>query len=308
MKSCIKFKMTIMHKLIIGLLGLTLLVACKKDEPVEPDPPKLKFSVEFDETLPRLGNFGEAVTVAPGNAAQSPNMNGVSLHYIELAPSGLTPLTEGAIVYEGEETLLGGAKAVDFDKAGTFAHGETVLTVDLSTLPPGTYKWIRASLTYQNYEIDYRYNNPPYADNLDLKGTLASFVGYNTYISSHKVKDSTIVVNDDMLQGYWAFETGGTIGGFTFGDVFEGEGAGVTVVNPISDTSPIPPGSCVITGELEAPLVITGNETEDVEIVLALSTNQSFEWEEVVEDGKFEPGVGETVVDMGLRGLHPRKK
>lgn len=295
-----------MNKLFAILCVGLVFVSCKKEDD-EPEK-QLKFSVEFDETLPRLGNFGEPVGVADGNAAQSPEMKSVSLHYIELAPNANTPLTTGAIVYQGAETFDGGDKAVDFDQAPKAGHGETIVSVDLSTLPPGTYKWIRASLTYQRYEIDYHYHEPPYAENLDLKGTLASFVGYNTYISSHQVKDSTIAVNDDMLQGYWAFETGGTIGGFSFGDVFEGEGAGVTVVNPISDTSPIPPGSCVVTGELETPLVITGNETEDVEIVLAFSINNSFEWEEIEEDGKFEPGIGETVVDMGLRGLHPRKK
>lgn len=298
-----------MYKLIIGIVGLSLMSACKKEDPVEPEEsPKLKFSLEFDETLPRLGNFGEPVAVSSGNAAQSPDMKEMSVHYIELAPTALTPLTEGAIVYMGDETTLGGEKAVNFDKAPIAGHGETIVTVDLSTLPAGTYKWIRASLTYQNYEIAYRYNNPPYAENVDLTGTIASFVGYNTYIGSHKVKDSTLTVYDDKLQGYWAFETGGTISGYTFGSVTQGDGAGVTVVNPISDTSPIPPGSCVVTGEFETPLVITGNETEDVEIVLAFSINNSFEWEEVIEDGKFEPGAGETVVDMGLRGLHPRKK
>jgi hypothetical protein len=52
-------------------------------------------------------------------------------------------------------------------------------------------------------------------------------------------------------------------------------------------------------------LVITGNETNDVVVTLNLSTNNSFEWQEVTSDGKFEPSIGENVVDMGIRGLIP---
>jgi hypothetical protein len=90
--------------------------------------------------------------------------------------------------------------------------------------------------------------------------------------------------------------------------VFEAESPGVTVVNPISDTSPIPPGSSVVTDELKTRLVITENEIEDIETVIAFSIKQSFEWAEIVADGKLEPGIGEAFTDIGLRGLHPRKK
>ena len=67
--------------------------------------------------MPRLGNFGEEVEVGSGNAAQHPDMDEVSVHYIEFAPNGLTPLGSGQIVYKGEETEAGGSSAVDFDKA-----------------------------------------------------------------------------------------------------------------------------------------------------------------------------------------------
>lgn len=295
-----------------SLLGLMLIgfftVACKKDKVDEPSNQQLKFSMQFDETLPRLGNFGEEVAVPEGNAAQHPNMKEVSVHYIEFAKDSLTPLGTGAVVYKGAETNAGGSKAVDFSKAPKGQEGETFLTVNLSELPAGAYSWLRVSLTYQKYDIAYRYNNPPYFDNADLTGTIASFVGYNTYITNHKIKDSTIVVNDDKLQGYWALETGATLGGASYGTVQQGEATGTTVVNPIAATSPVPAGSCVVTGRFSSPLIITGNETEDIEIELAFSINNSFEWEEVNFDGKYEPGAGETVVDMGLRGLHPRKK
>jgi hypothetical protein len=77
------------------------------------------------------------------------------------------------------------------------------------------------------------------------------------------------------------------------------------VPNPIFATSPIPQGSCVVTGAFTQPLVITGNETQDIVVTLSLSTNNSFEWVDSTPDGKWQPEVNEQVVDMGLRGLIP---
>ncbi|MFN0033330.1 MAG: hypothetical protein ACKVOR_14300, partial [Flavobacteriales bacterium] len=67
----------------------------------------------------------------------------------------------------------------------------------------------------------------------------------------------------------------------------------------------VPAGSCVVTGEFASPLVITGSETEDIVVIISLSTNRSFEWTEVNMDGFYEPSAGEAVVDMGVRGLIP---
>jgi len=297
-----------MKKIIIALLvvsGFTM--SCKKDEEVDPTGavvPQLTFKVDFDETLPRLGNLGQDVSVGTGNAAQHPNMQSVSLHYIELATNASTPLGTGQILYKGIETNAGGTAAVDIEQAKFAGSGETFISVDLASLAPGTYEWIRVSLTYQKYEIDYYVNQPPLTD-MNLTGRLASYVGFNNYITSHVIKDSTVVVNANKLQGYWAFEWGIEHLGILYGGVNKGDGAGVTVVNPISSTSPVPVGSCVVTGQLAIPLVITGNETSGKSIMLAFSINNSFEWSEVNVDGKFEPSVGEVVVDMGLRGLHP---
>jgi hypothetical protein len=60
-----------------------------------------------------------------------------------------------------------------------------------------------------------------------------------------------------------------------------------------------------VTGNFSNNLVINGNETRDVTITLSLSINNSFEWHEITADGKYEPSIGENVVDMGLRGLLP---
>jgi hypothetical protein len=77
------------------------------------------------------------------------------------------------------------------------------------------------------------------------------------------------------------------------------------VPNPISSTSPVPAGSCVVTGSFDTPFTITGNETQDINCTMSLSTNKSFEWYDANQDGKYEPTAGDYPTDMGLRGLKP---
>jgi hypothetical protein len=154
---------------------------------------------------------------------------------------------------------------------------------------------MRVSLSYQNYQITIRHQN------VDYTGTLASFVGFNTYVSEFNIGNNIFQVNGNRAQGYWAFG----LNNQPYSASGQAPANATTVPNPISTTSPIPQGSCVVTGKFASNLVINGNETDDIEITLSLSINNSFEWQEVNADGKFEPSIGENVVDMGLRGLIP---
>jgi hypothetical protein len=228
-----------------------------------------------------------------GHAGQSPRFNKISTHYIELAPEATTQLGSGIVLFKNEETTQGGDKAIDFSKSVITKEGEVFLSLPIEKIPPGTYHYLRVSLAYQNYDIDVL------ANGINLNGTIASFVGYNSYITSYAVKDQMVSVNANKKQGYWAFESPF---GVTQGQAPEGA---TTVPNPLAATSPIPAGSCVVTGQFASPLIITGKENQDVDIILSLSINKSFEWIEVTPDGKFEPLAGEAVVDMGLRGLIP---
>ena len=219
----------------------------------------------------------------------------MSAHYIEFAKDSLTQIGNGYIAYKGAETAAGGANAVDFDQAITVTNGGTLYEVPISQITPGIYKWLRVSLTYQNYDIKFL------SGGIDYFGTLASFVGFNNYITDYTINSQTVAVNSNKLQGYWGFETAGL--------TFEGQAPGTTVPNPIAISSPVPAGSCVVTGDFPTDLVLIGNETEDIIVNINLSTNKSFEWRDLNGDGFYEPsdGVnpGDTVVDMGLRGLYP---
>jgi hypothetical protein len=121
---------------------------------------------------------------------------------------------------------------------------------------------------------------------------------YFSYSSKRKTFLLASLVNANKLQGYWGFES--TVLGqsyFLAGQVPAGL---ITVVNPLPN-SPIPAGSCLVTGPFQTPLTITGNETENVEVQLSFSTNQSFEWTDDNSNGQYDSG--EVPVDMGLRGL-----
>jgi hypothetical protein len=325
--------MKILRPLILFLFLAGVFSCKKKDEPKAEDPvpatttgtpqcptcnfpdsawvssgtsPELIFKFKFDSTQVRLNNLGTPTTVSAGNAGQSPVFNGMSSHYIELAQNDFTQLGQGAVLYKAEETTCGGSNAIVFCKSVVCKEGDVFFSVPLSQVAAGTYKWLRISLAYQNYDIKVKTQSTGM-----INGTLASFVGFNTYVTKYKMKGSVMtptLTGANKAQGYWGFYTK------IFNTEFksEGQAAQTTVVNP-NPNSPIPAGSCLVTGEFyktsaagNAPLVITGNETQNIIITVSLSTNKSFEWKDLVADGLFQPDAGETVVDMGLRGLMPK--
>ena len=269
--------------------------------------PRLIFKFRLDSTQARLNNLGNPSVIAAGNAAQSPLFNGISAHYLELAPTDQTPVGSGSVLYQAEETTCGGASAIVFCKSILCKDGDIFFSLPISKVKPGSYKWLRVSLAYQNYDVKIKTNSTG-----TIAGTIASFVGFDTYVSRYKMKSTVMTPTlgggpGNKLQGYWGF----------YANVFntdvktEGQAPQTTVVNP-NPASPIPAGSCLVTGAFFSmssatvqPLVITGNESQDLIITVSLSTNKSFEWKELTADGLFQPDIGETVVDMGLRGMIP---
>ena len=290
-------------------LVLLFMAACNK-ETSNVSSANIIFKFKFDPTQARLNNIGQPSVVPAGNAALSPVFNGMSAHYLELAPNALTALGTGAILYHADETAVGGSNAINFEKCNIVENGATFISLPVKNIPAGAYEWLRLSLAYQNYDIRFNIdtviNGIPI--NSEFTGTVASFIGFNSYIKSYTLKTDTILVNGNRKQGYWGLESTGIIGGVpltlkTSGQAPEGA---TTVVNPIFASSPIPSGSCVVTAAFKpGKLVITGNETRDIIVEVGLSTNKSFEWKEVLNNGKWDPLKGEKVVDMGIRGMIP---
>jgi hypothetical protein len=297
--------------------AILFLASCSKNETSSSasSEPKLIFKFRFDSTQQRLNNIGQSAAMPPGHAGLNPVMNRMSAHYIELAPSAFTAIGAGVVLYKAPETNIGGANAINFSQSVFAADGEQFYAIPLKNITVGQYQYLRVSLAYQNFDIkfhlDTTINVPPAGPvtiSQDFPGTVASFVGFNSYITTHTVKTSTITVNANRKQGYWAFETSGSISGFPFSYVADGQApdGATTVVNPINATSPIPAGSCLVTGAFAgSKLTISGNETKDIVVVVSLSTNKSFEWIDTNGNGKWDATKGEQVVDMGLRGLIP---
>jgi hypothetical protein len=252
---------------------------------------KLIFRLRFDSTQTRLNNLAQSAGLAAGNAAQSPRMQGMSIHYVELAPPTPVALGQGTVLYQAPETKLGGDQAIDFDSAKVTADGETFFSIPLSKVKPGTYKHLRVSLAYQAGEITLRHAGVNYP------ATIASFIGFNTYIRSFRPRSQAIAVNGNRTQGFWAAEVAGLL--------FQGQAppGSTTVPNPLFASSPIPQGSCVVTGAFPNDLVVGGQEGQDIIVTVSFSTNRSFEWRDANGNGAFEPALGETLVDMGVRGM-----
>ncbi len=300
--------------IVLILFCLTTLMSCKKQNEQETGP-YLIFKFKFDSTQARLNNFGQPAEIQAGNAAQCGIMNQMSAHYIELTPGALTQLGKGAVIYHAPETTIGGSIAIDFDKAAKAGNDEVFYKIPIKNVPAGIYEWIRISLAYQNGDVKIRVDttiNTPQGDinfNEDLNATLASFIGFNNYIRSFKIKNQSLSVNGNRKQGFWGFETSFSINGISYPAKDSGQAppGSITVVNPLFNSSPIPQGSCVVTAAFKdgKKLTINGNEANDIIIECSFSTNKSIEWKDNIPNGKWEPLKGEKLVDMGVRGLIP---
>lgn len=285
------------HSLLLIAFTPIAFISCKKDN--SKGEVKINFVFKFDDTQARLNGLGQPAAMPAGHAGQSPRFNSMSAHYLELAPSATTLLGAGQVLYHAPETTTGGASAIDFSKSNFAGDGKVFLSVPLKNFAAGTYNWLRVSLAYQNYNVFLN------AAGQNIDATIASFIGFNSYISSYKIKDSTVTVNANKLQGYWAVEGKGS--GIGFIRTGQAPPGATTVPNPLFATSPVPAGSCVVTGQFASPLIISGTENTDITVIVSLSTNKSFEWIDTNSNGLYEPLLGEQVVDMGIRGMIPYK-
>ena len=225
----------------------------------------LKF--KFDPTQERLNDTGGIATIPAGNAALSPIFNGMSTHYVELASDSITPLGMGTILYKGSLK----DSAIDFSKSVIAANGETFLQIPLSSLKPGTYKWLRMSLAYQNYDVPYRMDTVVngVSFNSNYIGTVASFIGYNTYIEDYMIKTKKVTVNGKRRQGYWGFETTVGSNGYYFPAVTktgQAPDSATTVVIHWLETSLVQKGS----GEVPATFIKQNYKKKETSMVFKL--------------------------------------
>ena len=171
-----------MKNWLVLIAATLVLFSCDKTNLEEP---QLIFKFQFDPNQIRLSNVGEPSFIPSGHGAQTPSFNTISAHYVELAPSSLTQLGKGEVLYKNAETRAGGDLAIDFSKAIIVKEGEVFLSIPLSSVKAGNYEWLRVSLSYQNFDIllDAEVNGTNFTN---ITATAASFIGYNTYITLFK--------------------------------------------------------------------------------------------------------------------------
>lgn len=275
--------------LLFLMLGICC-VSCEKDDDVAAEP-MLIVRFKFDANQSRLNNQGKISDLIGGHAAQTPELHSISAHYLEFLQNSETKIGEGALLYHGNETKVGGNNAIDFNQAKIVGEGETFAAIPLRLIAKGDYEWVRLALAYQNSSIKVRHAGQ------DFTGTFSGFTGFDTYISSFDIDNAIFNINANRSQGYWAFKLDDNAYS-TEGKTPENT---ITRPNPIAKSAAADSG--MMSGRFLNKLHITGNETQHIIVTLSLSVNNSFEWQEVVKDGKYEPARGENVIDMGLRGL-----
>lgn len=303
-------------KILIAIVAIsTFAISCNKEETPEDTGPKLIFKFKFDSTQARLNAFARPSTIPDGNWGQSPVFHAMSAHFIQLAEDSLSPLTTN-VLYRNNEVTTGGDNAIDFSKSVIKKEGEIFYSVPLKNLTQGTYKWLRISLAYQNYDVKaiYRRNDVNGGNPITFDGEVVSFLGFNSYVTSYSIKGENITVNGNLPQGSGAVKPYNIPFISTLPAIkwTAAANTSTTVVNPFRVQLGIPSNSCLVTAPFTTPISITGNETSDIVVTVSLSTNKSFEWKDRNGDKLFEPVDGnnsnaplDSVVDMGIRGMRP---
>jgi hypothetical protein len=299
-----------MRRLLFLTFTTLITFSCTKKTELN-DENQVIFKFQFDANQSRLNNLGQPATIAQGHGTQTPTFNEMSVHYIELAPNENTLLGKGAIVYKSVETNAGGTTAIDFNRSEKAGNTEEFVRISVKGIPPGTYNWVRASVAYQNYDIKYNLMDLPVIGNLpNQTGRVISFIGFNTYLKEITPRTKLLTINGNRAQGFWAFETNLSTPYEEYNKVYFGQApsGATTVVNPLFNTSPVPAGSCVVTGKLAEPLIITGEEQEDITVLLSFSINNSLEWIDDNDNHELDfygnpTKPNEKIVDMGIRGL-----
>ncbi len=278
------------------IIYFALLISCRTEneddsrpEPVFPPSAELTITIKFDPLQDRLDSFGVPNPIPIGHEALSPNINGMKIGFIELLSDSIIPYNDGLkllqsnIVYNASDT---GYKCCSDLIPNNFIY-ETSIS---STLIPDTFKYIRIYFVYENLDISYKFNNNIYA------GSVAAFLAPKALTFNYQISDSAFNSYSLKTNGQWYFEVD-TPG---FGTILSGD-ALTTQPNILYNSNPVPSGGCIVTCPITPFLFL--DKPDSISITISISTNKSFEWIEHSDPAFFEPFDGDTIVDVGIRGI-----
>ncbi|MEO8087058.1 MAG: hypothetical protein ABI763_09575 [Bacteroidota bacterium] len=275
-----------LNKFRILILSIPILVISScKDKEILPDktvnpPASIEIFIHIDSLQDRLDNFGNPANIPTNHGTLSPKFNSVSIFKIELLDDSTENFNSGLIIYQSSDRV----ELHDGDSQLEYFYGNQL---------PRQFKFIRVYFNDQNYHFDLKYNG-----NI-IDGTLLSFLWPNNYSSSFHIKDS-IVNNDSIVhEGKWFLELGSTNNPVLNGEVVPL--SNITQPNVLYQEWPVPSSMYVVTCPINP--IFSIDKFEHKSFVLSISSNKCFEWVEHSDPAFFEPFDGDTIVDVGIRGL-----
>jgi hypothetical protein len=264
------------------ILFIILTSSCCKTEDQSPENrypefTNLRVVIQFDSTQERLDNYGNIAPIPVGHAAQSPTNNSVlikAIKFLKDSTSGYDSGTE--VYYNSDNSLASGASYYDTQISSPDA--------------PGTFKFIRIYFYHQKFNINFRQNGNLHS------GRVLSFLWPFDFNYSYQIQDSTILTDSVTEKGEWYLESS-DLPSILHGTV------------PYSPTGPnvlfysygVPIQQYIVTCPISPNLFLDRPDSKT--ITISISTNHSFEWIEHSDPAFFEPFNGDTIVDLGIRGI-----
>jgi hypothetical protein len=283
------------YKYAFVLAVTCILFSCgKKDDdhrPIPKIPPytHLTVRIHFDSLQDRLDNYGNISAVPVGHGAQSPAFNSVSIGFIELLTDSTIPYQEGINIYNG--TLAINASDTGYTCCTNLLEDGSEFQTNIdSPYIPGTFKYVRIYFVYENYNVSYFSNGAIY------QGAVAAFLSPKTLAYYYRIGDSTITGATVKLNGEWMLEVD-TPG---YGTILQ-DRAAATQPNVLYNSLVPPSGGCIVTCRIDPELTL--GDLDSRTITLSISSNKCFEWTEHSDPNYFEPFNGDTIVDVGIRGV-----
>jgi hypothetical protein len=290
----LKYSTTLVLEIILGLLFL-FLFSCndKQDDetrPVaRPYATRVTIKLVFDSLQERLDNYGNISQVPIGHSAQSPSFKEISVGCIELLKDSITTYYSGIIL---TYPIIPIDTVYSCCYQSTIANEQVFYSGIDTSVTPDTFKYIRIHFIYEKVDMKYRWNNSNYT------GTLAAFLAGKTHVTSFALNDSSFGYLGDTMRynGQWYLEVDTP----NYGRVLNGVAATVQP-NILYNSVPSQIGSCVVTCALNPAVFI--EDLDSLGLTISISSNHSLEWIENSDPTYFEPFDGDTIYDVGIRGI-----
>ena len=265
--------------LLFMCIGTISICSCKKKNEEMPAHrygygAEITYNIFIDSTQERLDSNANPVGTPAGHGSLSPRYNYLQVGQIFLFDS-TSPGNGWSTLNSLNITGSNGTITV-----GSHYNGSAI-----------TFNCLRINFDFQNYEFDCA------IDGNYLSVNMLSFLGSSWMQNPLFIRDSVVSHDTVESQGSWYLE----IDSVGMGVVLHGLTSTLTAPNVLQNTSPLQYGGYSLTCPINPPLTFSGDQTHTLNV--SISSNHCFEWIEHSNPGSFDPLNGDTVFDVGLRGV-----